>query len=92
MVADIRGASERQGATCIVERAGSQAWGVRLVVNGEVRSESVTCLTQLVARLGLDGRKVAIERNLVIVPRSLWDVTSLSDGDRIEIVQFVGGG
>jgi thiamine biosynthesis protein ThiS len=46
----------------------------------------------LVAELGLDGRKVAVERNLEIVPRSAYSRTSLADGDRIEIVAFVGGG
>ena len=49
-------------------------------------------LTALVEELGLDPRKVAIERNLEIVPKSLHPTTTLTDGDRIEIVQFVGGG
>ena len=40
----------------------------------------------------LDGRKVAIERNLEIVPRSAYGKTVLADGDRIEIVHFIGGG
>jgi thiamine biosynthesis protein ThiS len=65
---------------------------VRLTVNGEERVETARSVRELVARLGLDGRKVAIERNLAIVPRSLWGETSLVDGDRIEIVHFVGGG
>ena len=46
----------------------------------------------LVAALGLDGRKVAVERNLEIVPRSTYGLTALSEGDRIEIVHFIGGG
>jgi thiamine biosynthesis protein ThiS len=46
----------------------------------------------LVAHLGLDGRKVAVERNLEIVPRSTYGSTALTDGDRIEIVHFIGGG
>jgi thiamine biosynthesis protein ThiS len=46
----------------------------------------------LIDALGLDGRKLAIERNLEIVPRSVYDQTPLSDGDRIEIVHFIGGG
>jgi thiamine biosynthesis protein ThiS len=65
---------------------------VRLTVNGEERVETARSLRELIAGLGLDGRKVAIERNLAIVPRSLWGETSLVDGDRIEIVHFVGGG
>ena len=46
----------------------------------------------LVERLGLDARKVAIERNLEIVPRSTYGATVVGDGDRLEIVNFVGGG
>ena len=49
-------------------------------------------LSDLVATLGLDPRKVAVERNLEIVPRSLYAATPLADGDRIEIVHFIGGG
>ena len=65
----------------------------RLVVNGEEKTLSgVADLDQLVRALDLDPRKVAIELNLVIVPRSLYGITQLADGDRVEIVQFVGGG
>jgi len=49
-------------------------------------------VAELVVALGLDARKVAVERNLEIVPRSLYDRTELADGDRIEIVAFIGGG
>jgi thiamine biosynthesis protein ThiS len=52
----------------------------------------VTDIAALVAALGLDGRKVAVERNLQIVPRSTYGSTPLADGDRIEIVHFIGGG
>jgi thiamine biosynthesis protein ThiS len=65
---------------------------MRLVVNGEDRSFEVSHLAGLVAHLGLDLRKVAVERNLQIVPRSLFGSTVLRDGDRIEIVHFIGGG
>jgi thiamine biosynthesis protein ThiS len=65
---------------------------VRLEVNGEERIVDAADVAALVTRLGLDVRKVAVERNLEIVPRSLYAATPLSDGDRIEIVQFVGGG
>ena len=51
-----------------------------------------TRLADLVAQLGLDSRKVAVERNLEIVPRSLFEATSIEDGDRIEIVTIIGGG
>ncbi len=66
---------------------------MQLIVNGEVRQvPGVSTVAELVTALGLDRRKVAVERNLEIVPRSLHDAVRLADGDRIEIVQFVGGG
>ena len=65
---------------------------MRLTVNGEERVEAAKDVAALVATLGFDRRKVAVERNLAIVPRSLWAATPLADGDRIEIVHFVGGG
>ncbi len=66
---------------------------LRLVVNGEDRAFApLASLTALVAALGLDPRKVAIELNLAIVPRSLYGDTRLTDGDRVEIVHFIGGG
>ena len=66
---------------------------MKLWVNGEERSiEAAANVAALVSALGLDGRKVAVERNLEIVPRSTYARVSLADGDRLEIVQFVGGG
>lgn len=66
---------------------------IRLTVNGEARAfDGVTSVADLVAALGLDARKVAVERNLEIVPRSTYAATALADGDRIEIVHFIGGG
>jgi len=46
----------------------------------------------LLDQLELEPKKIAVERNLEIVPKSLYGETALGDGDRIEIVQFVGGG
>ncbi|HUC17848.1 MAG TPA: sulfur carrier protein ThiS [Acetobacteraceae bacterium] len=46
----------------------------------------------LIAHLGLEVRKVAVERNLEIVPRSLYAETWLAAGDQLEIVHFIGGG
>jgi sulfur carrier protein len=64
-----------------------------LTLNGEDRTfTGLTHLADLVAALGLDQRKVAVERNLEIVPRSAYDATPVMDGDRIEIVHFIGGG
>ncbi len=66
---------------------------MKLTINGEARMlEDVADVAALVRTLGLDPRKVAVERNLEIVPRSTYARARLSDGDRLEIVQFVGGG
>ena len=66
---------------------------MNLTINGEARSvASSLTLQQLLGELGLDGRKVAIERNREIVPKSTYDRVALSDGDKLEIVHFIGGG
>jgi thiamine biosynthesis protein ThiS len=66
---------------------------VRLTINGEERElAAAPTIAALLVELGLDRRKLAVERNLEIVPRSLFAATALADGDRIEIVAFVGGG
>ncbi len=66
---------------------------MRLTINGEERAfDGVADVAGLVRALGLDPRKVAVERNLEIVPRSAYAAAPLNDGDRLEIVQFVGGG
>ena len=64
-----------------------------LHINGEERRlDGVTTIASLILKLGLESKKVAIERNLEIVPRSTYAHTDLADGDRIEIVAFIGGG
>ena len=67
--------------------------GIEIVVNGETRSaaEGAT-VTQLLEALGIQRGRVAIERNLQILPRAVWNETRVVAGDRYEIVQFVGGG
>ena len=66
---------------------------MRLTVNGEVKEvPDQATLAGLLASLGIEARRVAVERNLEIAPRSLWGAIRLEDGDRLEIVQFVGGG
>ncbi|MFJ6024059.1 sulfur carrier protein ThiS [Brevundimonas sp. NPDC092305] len=65
---------------------------MRIQVNGEARETTAATILALVEELGLDIRKVAVERNLEIVPRSLHGETALAENDRIEVVQFVGGG
>ncbi len=61
-------------------------------VNGDNRTVTARTVLDLVREMGFDPRKVAVERNLAIVPRSMHGETSLTEGDRIELVQFVGGG
>ena len=64
-----------------------------LTINGEQKAMSgVSTVAALVAQLGLDARKVAVERNLEIVPRSTYGDVPVADGDRFEIVRFIGGG
>ena len=65
---------------------------VKLVLNGEDREVTASNVASLIDDIGLDGRKVAVELNREIVPRSLYLATGLADGDRLEIVHFVGGG
>jgi thiamine biosynthesis protein ThiS len=66
---------------------------MRLTVNGEVRdAPDQATLAQLLASLGIEKGRVAVERNLEIAPRSRWSEITLAEGDRLEIVQFVGGG
>jgi len=65
---------------------------MRIQVNGDTHEVAARTILALVGELGLDPRKVAVERNLEIVPRSLHGETTLAEGDRIELVVFVGGG
>jgi thiazole synthase len=61
-------------------------------VNGEPRRQPSGSIADLVRSLGLDPARVAVERNREIVPRSTLAEVALADGDRLEIVHFVGGG
>lgn len=66
---------------------------ISLTVNGDsMQVESGLTVAELIARLELDTRKVAVERNLEIVPRSTYAQVRLEAGDRLEIVHFIGGG
>lgn len=66
---------------------------MRLTINGESHDhpDGIT-LKALLHAVGLDARKVAVERNREIVPKSQYDDVVLSDGDALEIVHFIGGG
>ena len=64
-----------------------------LTINGEQRQfDAVMTVNELLSTIGLDSRKVAIERNLEIVPKSEYGGTTLESGDKLEIVHFIGGG
>jgi sulfur carrier protein len=69
---------------------------MKLLINGEERDFSDApvqfTLAALVERLGMKADRVAVELNRDIVPRDRWADTRLTDGDRLEIVHFVGGG
>ncbi len=66
---------------------------VTIQVNGESREVPQGLnLRQLVDHLGLTANRLAIERNLEIVPRGKWESTPVSGGDKFEIVHLVGGG
>ncbi len=65
---------------------------MNLTINGEPQASSAETLGALVESLGMKPDRVAIELNREIVPRDQWPQTPLHDGDRLEIVHFVGGG
>jgi thiamine biosynthesis protein ThiS len=70
---------------------------MKLVINGDERAfddvpAATLSLMTLIDNLKMKPDRVAVELNLEIVPRDRWSKTPLKDGDRLEIVQFVGGG
>lgn len=66
---------------------------MQISVNGTLRQvEPGTTLAALVAQLALKTDRIAAERNLALVPRSQYASTVLAEGDKLEIVTFVGGG
>jgi thiamine biosynthesis protein ThiS len=69
---------------------------VKLTINGRDREfpelQSDSSLPRLIELLQLKADRVAVERNGSIVPRATWAEVGLEDGDKLEVVQFVGGG
>lgn len=49
-------------------------------------------VTQLLEQLRIDARRVAVEHNFIVLKRTAYDTTTLTEGDQVEIVNFVGGG
>ena len=65
---------------------------IAITLNGEPRAVAASTVAELLREIGLDTRKVAVERNEEIVPRSTYADTRLVAGDQLEIVHFIGGG
>lgn len=64
-----------------------------ITVNGDMkRVDAGTSVKAFLEGLALDPKKVAVERNLEIVPKSTFAEVALADGDKLEIVHFIGGG
>ena len=64
-----------------------------IILNGDpVDVAGPMTLSALLVQLGVDARRVAVERNLDVVKRASYDTTEIQEGDQIEIVNFVGGG
>jgi thiazole synthase len=69
------------------------ATAILVTVNGEPRQiQAGSTIAAMLCELGLDPARVAVERNLAIVPRSTLGEAPVAAGDRFEIVHFVGGG
>jgi sulfur carrier protein len=66
---------------------------VRILLNGETHElPRPLSVAALLDHLGVDGRRVAVERNLTVVRRALYDTEIVAEGDEVEVVNFVGGG
>jgi thiamine biosynthesis protein ThiS len=66
---------------------------IEITVNGEAQQVPADLdVPRLLVHLGIRAERVAIERNLQILPRANWATTPVASGDRYEIVQLVGGG
>jgi len=63
-----------------------------IYLNGEERDTDAGSVSELLAELGMQGRMIAIERNMEVVPKSAYADTALVEGDRLEIVHMIGGG
>lgn len=65
---------------------------MKIIINGQEQTYAPTSLALLIEQLGMKQDRVAVELNRDIVPRARWAETNLVEGDRLEIVHFVGGG
>jgi thiamine biosynthesis protein ThiS len=66
---------------------------VTITLNGEPHDlPAAMTISELLAHLAIDPRRVAVEHNLVVVRRAAFESTLVGEGDQVEIVNFVGGG
>ena len=66
---------------------------MKLAINGEDRElRALSTLSDVITELGMKPDRIAVELNRELIPRTRWAATPVSDGDRLEIVHFVGGG
>ena len=66
---------------------------MRITLNGDTHElAGPLTVTELLAQLNIDGRRVAVEHNLAVLKRDTFDTTIVREGDSVEIVNFVGGG
>ena len=65
---------------------------MHIFLNGEERNTDAASISELLVELGMEGRMIAIECNLEVVPKSTYAAAALTEGDRIEIVHMIGGG
>ncbi|MDX2113116.1 MAG: sulfur carrier protein ThiS [Alphaproteobacteria bacterium] len=66
---------------------------MQITLNGKTHLLDNACtVAALVESLGINATQVAIEKNQVIVPRARWSAEPLAEGDRVEVVRFIGGG
>ncbi len=65
---------------------------MKLIINGQQHDFTPITLALLIEQLGMKQDRVAVELNRAIVPRERWGEIHLAEGDRLEIVHFVGGG
>lgn len=65
---------------------------MQIVLNGESQTVTATTVAELIAALDLTGKRVAVELNGEIAPRSQHAGIALKDGDKVEVVHAIGGG
>jgi sulfur carrier protein len=65
---------------------------MKITVNGEEQTITPKTVLGYIVDIGIDPRRVAVELNLDILPKTAYETTRLQEGDKVEIVHFVGGG